>query len=224
MACNGLLTLWPFSVFFQALETRRILIMGKKKTDKKDLKDEAALAEEELADREAAEARELPDTEIIEEDKPAPGVEEEEDESLRDQFVRLQADFANFRNRTQRERVDLYQRANEDLLLEILPVLDHYEMGLLTAEQHDADQAVVDGFKLVFDQFQNVLNKFNLTPIDAVGETFDPHKHEALTHMPSDEYAAEICSNQVRRGYMFGDKLLRAAQVVVSSGPADTEE
>jgi molecular chaperone GrpE len=195
--------------------------MNKKKTDKKNLKDEAIKAEEELADQ-IAEEEGLPDTEIIEED-PAPKAVEE-DESLRDQFVRLQADFTNFRNRTQRERIELYQRANEDLLLEILPVLDHYEMGLQTAEQHHADKAVVDGFKLVFDQFQNVLNKFNLKPIEAVGEVFDPHKHEALTHMPSDEYAAEICSNQVRRGYMFGDKLLRAAQVVVSSGPAEPKE
>ena len=161
----------------------------------------------------------LPDTEIIEEDA-APEVEEEE-EGLRDQFVRLQADFANFRNRTQRERLELYQRANEDLLLEILPVLDHYEMGLQTAEQNETDPAVLDGFKLVFDQFQNVLKKFNLKPIDAVGEVFDPHQHEALTHMPSDEYPAETCSNQIRRGYMFGDKLLRAAQVVVSSGSAE---
>jgi molecular chaperone GrpE len=194
--------------------------MGKKdKTEEQELSAEEAIVEESI------ETEELPDTEIIEEDKIVPMVEEEEeDESLRDQFVRLQADFANFRNRTQRERVELYQRANEDLLLEILPVLDHYEMGLQTAEQHDADQAVTDGFKLVFDQFQNVLNKFNLTPIEAVGEEFDPHKHEALTHMPSDEYAAEICSNQVRRGYMFGDKLLRAAQVVVSSGPTVSEE
>ena len=180
----------------------------KNKTDEKNLKEEVA-------------EEELPDTEIIEEDL-VPVVEEEEEEALRDQFVRLQADFANFRNRTQRERIELYQRANEDLLLEILPVLDHYEMGLQTAEQHDADPAVLDGFKLVFDQFQNVLNKFNLKPIEAVGEEFDPHKHEALTHMPSDEYPAEVCSNQVRRGYMFGDKLLRAAQVVVSSG--STEE
>jgi len=199
--------------------------MGKKnKTDKTDLNDEGIVAAEELADKEAKAAAEegLPDTEVIEEDV-APVVEEEE-ESLRDQFVRLQADFANFRNRTQRERIELYQRANEDLLLEILPVLDHYEMGLQTAGQHDADKAVVDGFKLVFDQFQNVLNKFNLKPIEAVGEAFDPHQHEALTHMPSDEYPAEVCSNQVRRGYMFGDKLLRAAQVVVSSGPAKGEE
>ncbi len=197
--------------------------MGKKKTDETELKDEATIAAEELADQIAEEAEELPDTEIIEEDE-APVVEEPEEESLRDQFVRLQADFANFRNRTQRERVELYQRANEDLFLEILPVLDHYEMGLQTAEQHNADKAVADGFKLVYDQFQNVLKKFNLTPIDAVGEEFDPHKHEALTHMPSDEFAAEVCSNQVRRGYMFGDKLLRAAQVVVSSGPAEVAD
>jgi molecular chaperone GrpE len=185
--------------------------MGKKnKIDGKDLKKEVA--------EEA-----LPDTEIIEEDA-APVVDEQEDESLRDQFVRLQADFANFRNRTQRERIELYQRANEDLFLELLPVLDHYEMGLKNAEQHNADKAVLDGFKLVYDQFQNVLTKFNLKPIDAVGEAFDPHKHEALTHMPSDEYPAEVCSNQIRRGYLFSDKLLRAAQVVVSSGPVVAEE
>ena len=174
--------------------------------------------EEEINTEEA-----LPDTEIIEEEELAPVVEEE-DESLRDQFVRLQADFANFRNRTQRERVELYQRANEDLLLEILPVMDHYEMGLQTAEQQDTDPAVLDGFKLVYDQFQNVLNKFNLTPIEAVGEAFDPHKHEALTHMASEEYPAEVCSAQVRRGYLFGDKLLRAAQVVVSSGPVEAAD
>lgn len=187
--------------------------MAKKKTDKKDLKDEETAAEEEL-----------PDTEVIEEESAPQAEEEEEQESLRDQFVRLQADFINFRNRTQRERLELYQRANEDLLLELLPVLDHYEMGLQTAQKHQADAAVVDGFKMVYDQFQNVLKKFNLTPIDAVGEQFDPHKHEALTHMPSDEYPAEVCSNQIRRGYLFGDKLLRAAQVVVSSGPAQAAE
>ena len=197
--------------------------MGKKQKDE-ELKDPSVIAEEELADKEAAEAEELPDTEIIEEDDTPPAAEEKEEESLRDQFVRLQADFANFRNRTQRERLAAYQRANEDLFLELLPVLDHYEMGLQTAEEHHADKAVVDGFKLVLDQFQNVLAKFNVEPIDAVGETFDPHKHEALTHMPSDEYPEEVCSNQIKRGYMFGDKLLRAAQVVVSSGPADNDK
>jgi molecular chaperone GrpE len=186
---------------------------------------EQTLKAEEAESIEEVETDELPDTEIIEEDSDGTEVAETaEEEPLRDQFVRLQADFANFRKRTQRERIELYQRANEDLFLELLPVLDHYEMGLQTAEQHQAEGAVVDGFKLVYDQFQHVLKKFNLTAIDAVGELFDPHKHEALTHMPSNEFEAGVCSNQVRRGYMFGDKLLRAAQVVVSSGPAEGGE
>ena len=90
----------------------------KQKPDEKDLKTEVSEAAEELAEEVVdAAAEELPDTEIIEEDEVIAIVEEEE-ESLRDQFVRLQADFANFRNRTQRERIELYQRANEDLPIE----------------------------------------------------------------------------------------------------------
>ncbi len=153
----------------------------------------------------------LPDTEVIE-------ATVEEEESLRDQFVRLQADFANFRNRTQRERVELYQRANEDLLLEFLPVLDHFELGLEMAKKQEADPAVMEGFTLVYDQFKSVLDRFKVKPIKAVGEVFDPHYHEALTHMPSAEHAEGVCMNEVRKGYVMGEKLLRAAQVVVSSG------
>lgn len=155
----------------------------------------------------------LPDTEVIE-------ATVEEEESLRDQFVRLQADFANFRSRTQRERLELYQRANEDLFLEVLPVLDHFELGLETAKKQVADPAVMEGFTLVLDQFKSVLDRFKVKPITAVGEAFDPHYHEALTHMPSAEHAAGVCMNEVRKGYLMGDKLLRAAQVVVSSGSA----
>jgi molecular chaperone GrpE len=156
----------------------------------------------------------LPDTEVIAE---AAAVEEE---SLRDQLVRLQADFANFRNRTQRERVELYQRANEDLLLELLPVLDHFELGLETARRQEADAAVLEGFALVLDQFRALLERFKVKPVEAVGAVFDPHLHEALTHMPSDEVAEGVCMNEVRKGYRMGEKLLRAAQVVVSSGAA----
>ena len=156
----------------------------------------------------------LPDTEVIE-------ATVEDEESLRDQFVRLQADFANFRNRTQRERVELYQRANEDILSEILPVLDHFELGLETANKQGADPAMMEGFTLVLDQFKSVLDRFNVKPITAVGEAFDPHYHEALTHMPSAEFAEGVCINEVRKGYLMGEKLLRAAQVVVSSGAAE---
>ncbi len=148
--------------------------------------------------------------------------ETEEEEPLQLQLMRLKADFDNFRKRQVRERAEWIVRANEDLFLEMLPVIDHFEMGLKSAEDHQTDCSVTEGFKLVYDQLIDMLNKFNVTPIDAVGQPFDPHHHEALTHMPSEE-PAETVVQEVRRGYLLGEKLLRAAQVVVSSGSPSAE-
>lgn len=156
------------------------------------------------------------DVEIIEEEGDVKE-EEEEEEPLRIQMMRLQADFDNFRKRQVRERVEWISRANEDLFNELFPVLDHYEMGLKSAEEHQTDCSVTEGFKLVYNQLIDLLEKHNVMPVEAIGEAFNPHVHEALTHMPSDK-PAETVIEQVRRGYMLGDKLLRAAQVVVSSG------
>lgn len=139
-------------------------------------------------------------------------------EQMQQQVLRLQADFDNFRKRVTRERADWFQRANEELMLEILPVVDHFEMGLNTAREHRIDSAVQEGFKLVYDQLLSVLGKFNLQPLDAMGQTFDPHRHDAITNLPSDSVEEGHVMNQLRRGYLLGDKLLRPAQVVVSSG------
>jgi molecular chaperone GrpE len=162
------------------------------------------------------------------EDPPEPVVEPEvqpavqEEESLKNQLLRLQADFDNFRKRTQRDRNELFLFANESLFLEMLPVIDHFEMGFKSAEAHQTDCSVTEGFRIVYNQLLDVLKKFNVTAIDAVGEPFDPHRHEALLHMPSDK-PAETVLEQVRRGYLLGDKLLRAAQVIISSGPKEEE-
>ena len=149
---------------------------------------------------------------------PQPGPPSAE-QALRDQLLRLQADFENWRRRTQRERLDLYQRANEDLILELLPVLDHFEIGFENAAQHEANPDVVAGFRMVFDQALAALAKFKLQPFDAVGEVFDPHRHEAMTQLPSPQHPEGVVMAQTRRGYLLGDRLLRAAQVVVSAGP-----
>ena len=156
------------------------------------------------------------------EDVSSEALAKEEEEPLQLQLMRMKADFDNFRKRQVRERAEWIIRANEDLFLEMLPVIDHYEMGLKSAEDHQIDCSVTEGFKLVYDQILDVLKKFNVTPIEAVGQTFDPHHHEALTHMPSDK-PAETVIEEVRRGYLLGDKLLRAAQVVVSSGLPEEE-
>jgi len=141
-----------------------------------------------------------------------------------DQLLRLRADFENYRKRTLREKNEIYRRANEDVMMELLSVLDHMELALKAAEDHGMEGAVTDGFRLVAEQLHSVLGRFGLAPVDSEGQEFDPQKHEAVAHMPSDEVPENIVIAQVRRGYMLGGMLLRAAQSVVSSGPAGTGE
>jgi len=193
-------------------------IMTEKKTKKAKKADPTPAASakaEKKPDVEQAEAVEAVE-EVVE-----PVIEERE-EPVRLQLLRLQADFDNFRKRTQREKGEMFLYANEKLFLEMLPVIDHFEMGLKSAETLQAYGSVTDGFRLVYNQLLGLLKKFNVTPIDAIGEIFDPHHHEALTHMPSDQ-PAETVVEQVRKGYLLGGKLLRAAQVVVSSGKEESE-
>jgi len=189
-----------------------------KKTDSAEQKKNADVSAESDETTTEKTAQPAEDVEIIEEE-----TTQEEEEPLRQQLTRLRADFDNFRKRQVRERAEWITRANEDLFLELLPVLDHYEMGLKSAEEHQTDNSVTEGFKLVYHQLLDVLEKHNVTPVEAVGEPFDPHVHEALTHMPSDK-PSETIIEQVRRGYKLGEKLLRAAQVVVSSGPPDENQ
>jgi molecular chaperone GrpE len=141
-------------------------------------------------------------------------------EQLKDSILRLQADYDNFRKRTLRDQNEMAARANADFLLQILPIMDHFDRGLRDARAHKADKSVVDGFQLIYDQFLGALLNAGLAPISAEGEMFDPNFHEAITHVPSDEHPADTVVTETRRGYLLGDKLLRASQVIVSSGPA----
>ncbi len=174
----------------------------------------------------AAEPAEQADTDAA----PAGQTTEETDvavQRLNERLLRLQADFDNFRKRTQRERAELIATANADLIDGLLPLLDHYELGIQNARSHEANASVIDGFQLIFDQMMSYLGRFGLEPIDAEGQPFDPHQHEAITHLPSPEHPADTVMTQTRRGFRLGAKLLRPAQVVVSSGPgadADPQE
>ena len=143
------------------------------------------------------------------------------EEVLQDRLLRLQADFENYRKRMDREKKDWIAFANEKLVLELLPVLDHFELGLADSAKNGAPAAFVEGFQLICNQLRAALEKAGVQAIDAEGAAFDPHVHEAITHLPSDDVPADHVVVQTRRGYKLGDKLLRAAQVVVSSGPAD---
>lgn len=149
----------------------------------------------------------------------APDAKDQEIATLRDRLLRLQADFDNFRRRTQREKAEWTVSANEGLLKDLLPVIDHFELGLKNATDLKADKAVHDGFQIVYDQWLAALKRVGFVPLDVQGSGFDPVHHEAVAHVPSDEYPADEIVAQTRRGWKLGEKLLRPVQVVVSSGP-----
>jgi len=143
---------------------------------------------------------------------------------LKDRLLRLQADFDNFRKRTIRDREDMARRAAEKILKELLPAIDHFDLGIQAARKSHIKHAVVEGFEGILKQFQGILEKSGVTPIETRGQTFDPHIHECVTQIPSEEHPESMVIEETRKGYRLGNYILRASQVIVSSGPATVVE
>lgn len=140
--------------------------------------------------------------------------------ALKDRLMRLQADFDNFRKRTVRDREETSRRAAEGLLKELLPVADHFDLGIRAAQKNHLKHAVIDGLEGVLKQLQSVLEKAGVTPIDTRQQPFDPHSHECVAHIPSEEHPEGVIIEETRKGYRLGTYVLRASQVIVSTGPA----
>ncbi len=144
----------------------------------------------------------------------------------KDQYARTLADFDNYRKRVARDREELAQFAAKDILKDLLPTVDNLALALEKAE--NKDDPFVQGVKLAYDGFLKALADHGATPIDSVGEPFDANYHEALAQLPSPDVEEGIVMNEVKRGWLLHGKLLRAAQVVVSSGtpekPAEAPE
>ncbi len=171
---------------------------------------------------EAAPAPAVPAAEPAPAEPPKPSPEAAELAALKDRYTRLMADFDNFRKRQVREREDWVKRANEALLGDLLPVIDHLELALKKTSSPDDPFAA--GVKMVYDQFVTLLTRYDMTPIDAKGQPFDPNIHEALSQMSSATVPAQMVLDQFRRGWRLAGKLLRPAQVIVSSGSPEPEE
>jgi molecular chaperone GrpE len=150
----------------------------------------------------------------------APTPEQLELSRLNDRFLRLQADFDNYRKRTNREREESQKRAAEAVLADLIPILDNLEFGLQQALSKPGGESFVEGLRLIQTQLFETVRKHGLEAMDSLGKDFDPRVHEAMAYAPSNEAAEGLVVAQTRRGYRLGDRLLRAAMVVVSSGPA----
>ena len=190
-------------------------------SNEQEVEEQAPEAEESTVEESAAtetdEVTEMPETE--EGDATDPAVRQVEE-----QLLRLRADFENFRKRTQREKEQWSAHAMENLMTDLLTVLDHFELGLKNAAEHEAKPAVAEGFQLVYDQMNQLLKKHKLEEIEAEGVAFDPTWHEAVSSLPSPDVESGHVAILARRGYTLGSRVLRPAQVVVSSGPPEDAE
>jgi molecular chaperone GrpE len=140
---------------------------------------------------------------------------------LNDRFLRLAAEFDNYKKRTAREWIDRVRSANAEILYELLEIADNFERAL--AIEHP-DSAYAEGVKLILQQIQNLLTRQGMAGIPALGERFDPSRHEALIHMESDEYDEGIVCQEIRKGYKLHDRVLRPAQVAVSKGKPNSQD
>jgi molecular chaperone GrpE len=135
---------------------------------------------------------------------------------IRDQLLRTAADYDNFRKRTRRELDDAQKRGREELLRELLPVFDNLERAVVHAGQASDAKAVADGVNMVLKQFGDTLGKIGIKRVATVGSPFDPSQHEAIQQLETDEHPPGTIVAEVQPGYAMGDRLLRAAMVVVA--------
>lgn len=135
---------------------------------------------------------------------------------LKDKYLRLLAEFENFKKRTVREKMDLMKSAAQDTLSGLLPVLDDFDRAKKSAEDEGTEEIFSEGVTLVYNKLNSTLKNMGLTEFDATGEVFDSELHEAVTEIPapSDEMKGKVIDT-IEKGYRLNDRIIRYAKVVV---------
>lgn len=140
-----------------------------------------------------------------------------------DRYVRLNADFDNFKKRAAKDRLDAIKYANEALIERLLPVMDNFEAAMAAGANSETASvdSLITGVKMIATQLKGVLAESGLEEIDATGKPFDPTIHEALSQQPSTDVPEGHVLQQVRKGYRLKDRLVRPAAVVVAAKPGE---
>jgi molecular chaperone GrpE len=177
------------------------------------------------------------DTPVVEETAPTPEEAEAqlkaelaavraELEQCQDRFLRKAAEFDNYRKRMEREKGDAVILAKSTVLLEFLPVADACERALASLNEDQDGNGIEqyrEGVRLLYKQINDVLTRVGVVRIEALLQEFDPHLHEAITRDVSAEHEENTVLKELRHGYLFRDRLLRPAQVIVSTRPPEKE-
>lgn len=148
----------------------------------------------------------------------------EEKQQLHEQFLRNLAEMDNLRKRTNREKEEISKFANENILRDILPVIDNLERAVEHSEKTDNSDGLLEGVRMTLSQFAQVLNRFGVESIDAVGQPFDPAYHQAMGQLESTDHPANTVMVEMQKGYQLNERLLRPAFVMVAKPPEPTPQ
>ena len=177
-------------------------------------KKEEQAAEEEKTDKKSKKKKEKTYT-LTREQMEAAELAAKQLESVQDQFVRLTAEYDNYRKRTTKEKDNIYQDAKADTIKEFLAVYDNLERAMAT--EGDEDSPHKKGLEMIFHQYQEILKKLGVTEIEAKGQPFDPEKHNAVMHIDDENLGENEVAQVFQAGFMLGDKVIRHAIVQVAN-------
>ena len=174
-------------------------------------------AEAENAEAKAAEAEAEGDSaeEAAEKEEPAAEAKEEPKEDNDARYMRLAADFQNYKRRTEKEKSDIYQFANEKIALDIIEVMDNFERALAHSDE-SSDKQLAEGVGLIYKQLKGVLDKNNILEIEAEGQQFDPNFHNAVMAEENPEYESGTVIQALQKGYTLNGKVIRPSMVRVA--------
>ena len=137
-------------------------------------------------------------------------------DELKEQLMRVSADFANFKKRSTREKEEFRKFAVENFMVELLEVYDNFERALDASKKAESIESVVEGVEMVFKQFVSILEKQGLKKIESKGVEFDPYLHEAMMHVETNDHPDNVVIDVYKSGYELSSKVIRPAMVTVS--------
>lgn len=184
-----------------------------------DSETEGGESETEPAGNEADETAEDETSEPKEEKKKGFFHKDKKDEKiaeLNDRLIRQMAEFDNFRKRTEKEKQQMYSVGAADVIEKLLPVVDNFERGLAAMTEEEKNTSFAQGIELVYKQLMTALEGMGVTVIEAVGVEFNPDFHNAVMQAPSEEYESGIITQELQRGYLYKDKVVRHSMVMVA--------
>ena len=138
-------------------------------------------------------------------------------DELNDRVLRQMAEFENFRKRTDKEKAQMFEQGQANVLEKLLPVIDNFERGLAAVPEAEKDGAFADGMNKIYKQLMKQMEDLGVTPIEAVGKEFDPNLHNAVMQVESADYESGFVAQELQKGYMFHDTVLRHSMVGVTA-------